>query len=106
MVASERAFARCLIAIVHAQFGSHMPTYRASFGKGFIIGAGAAAVWATARYYGRRAEVQHQLIDWERATSIALQACGAGAELPAGGAPRLFSRSFPACLVAAPACLY
>jgi coenzyme F420 biosynthesis associated uncharacterized protein len=77
------------MAIVHAQFGSHMPTYRASFGKGFIIGAGAAAVWAIARYYGRRAEVQHQLIDWERATSIALQACGAGAELPAGEKARL-----------------
>src|SRR5688572_4728586 len=60
-----------------------MPSYRASFGKGFMIGAGAAALWAIARYYGRRTEAKHQLIDWERATAFALQACGSGAVLPA-----------------------
>jgi coenzyme F420 biosynthesis associated uncharacterized protein len=65
-----------------------MPSYRASFGKGFLIGAGAAAVWAVARYYGR-SRTENRLIDWERATRFAIQACGAGAELPADHKARL-----------------
>jgi coenzyme F420 biosynthesis associated uncharacterized protein len=59
-----------------------MPGYRASFGKGFLIGASAAGLWAVARYYGR-SRAENQLIDWDRATKLAIQACGAGAELPA-----------------------
>jgi coenzyme F420 biosynthesis associated uncharacterized protein len=67
-----------------------MPSYRASFGRGFVIGAGAAAVWAVARYYGRRGEAQqNQLIDWDRAAKFAIQASGVGAELPAGEKARL-----------------
>ena len=69
-----------------------MPSYRASFGTGFLIGAGAATAWAVARYYARRngsAESQQRLIDWERATQVAIQVCGSGAELPAEEKARL-----------------
>jgi coenzyme F420 biosynthesis associated uncharacterized protein len=58
-----------------------MPSYRASFGRGFLIGVGAAAAFAVARYYTRRSEADTRLIDWERATSIAIRACGEGAVL-------------------------
>src|SRR5687767_1792040 len=68
--------------------GSIMPSYRASFGRGFLIGAGAATVWAIARHYGRR-RAEHQLIDWDRATKIAIQTCGSGAEMPAEDKARI-----------------
>src|SRR5919204_2568610 len=45
--------------------GSVMPSYRASFGTGFLIGAAAAAAWAVARYYGRRTGAPNTLIDWD-----------------------------------------
>src|SRR5919202_6198480 len=67
-----------------------MPSYRASFGKGFVIGAGAAAIWAVAQYYGRGGETESRLIDWDRATQIAIQVCGA-AELPPDERARLQS---------------
>jgi coenzyme F420 biosynthesis associated uncharacterized protein len=57
------------------------PMYRSSFARGFLIGAGAATMWAVARYYGRRAETENRLIDWERAAQIAVRTCGDGAEL-------------------------
>ena len=60
-----------------------MPSYRASFGRGFLIGAGAATAWAVARYYGRKNGAQRRLIDWDRATRIAIRACGDGAEMSA-----------------------
>lgn len=55
-----------------------MPSYRTSFTKGFLIGAGAAAAVAAAQYAARRRGVQQQLIDWDRATRFAVQACGDG----------------------------
>src|SRR5439155_13826142 len=67
---------------------SIMPRYRASFGTGFLIGAGAAAIWAAGRYYGRR-RAENRLIDWERATKFAIRACGPGAELAADEKARL-----------------
>src|SRR5438874_361709 len=67
---------------------SAMPSYRSSFGKGFLIGAGAATLWAVSRYYGRR-QTESRLIDWDRATRVAIQACGAGAELPSDEKARL-----------------
>ena len=66
-----------------------MPNYRASFGTGFLIGAGAATLYAVARYRSRRDGTQDQLIDWDRAAKIAIQACGSGAELPADDKARL-----------------
>ena len=73
-----------------------MANYRASFGTGFLIGAGAAAVWAVTRYHNRRngngTELQQQqqrLIDWDRATQVAVQVCGTGAEMPADEKDRL-----------------
>jgi len=61
-----------------------MPSYRAAFGKGVVIGAGVATAWAVARYYGRR-QACTQLIDWDRATSVAIRACGAGGALELDG---------------------
>jgi coenzyme F420 biosynthesis associated uncharacterized protein len=59
-----------------------MPGYRASFGTGLLIGAGAVAALAVARYYSKRsADTERRLIDWDRATQFAIQACGAGGEL-------------------------
>src|SRR5712691_4194494 len=65
-----------------------MPSYRAAFGKGVVIGAGVATAWAVARYYGRR-QACTQLIDWDRATSVAIRACGAGGALEPDGKARL-----------------
>ncbi len=65
-----------------------MPSYRSSFGKGFLLGAGAATIWAVVRYYGRK-QTEIRLIDWDRATKFAIQACGAGAEMPIDEKARL-----------------
>jgi coenzyme F420 biosynthesis associated uncharacterized protein len=66
-----------------------MASYRAAFGRGFVIGAGAAAAWAIARYYSSRNGARPQLIDWDRATKVAIQLCGPTAEMPADEKARL-----------------
>jgi coenzyme F420 biosynthesis associated uncharacterized protein len=58
-----------------------MPGYRSSFGRGLLIGAGAATMWAVARYYGRKSQSENRLIDWDRATRIAVRTCGDDADL-------------------------
>ena len=57
-----------------------MPSYRASFGKGFAVGAGAAVAYAAAYYY-RRSRAPGQLIDWDRAAKVAIRTCGNGTSL-------------------------
>ena len=57
-----------------------MPGYSASFGKGFLIGAGAATAVAVARYYGQR-RGEPRLIDWERASAVAIQTAGQGSAI-------------------------
>lgn len=51
-----------------------MADYRASLGRGLLVGAGAAALWAIARYYGRTTEAK--LIDWDWVTRVAERASG------------------------------
>jgi coenzyme F420 biosynthesis associated uncharacterized protein len=58
-----------------------MSTFRASFGTGLLVGASAATLWALARHYGRRNNAEPRLIDWERASRIALRTAGSGSEL-------------------------
>jgi coenzyme F420 biosynthesis associated uncharacterized protein len=65
-----------------------MPSYRASFARGALVGAGAVALWAASRYYGRERSSQG-LIDWDRAAEFAIRASGAGAELAADEKARL-----------------
>lgn len=72
-----------------------MPGYRTSFGTGLLVGAGAAVAWAVARHYNRDqrskrpAAGEQRLIDWDRATKFALQACGSGVSMPADEKARL-----------------
>ena len=47
-----------------------MPSYRASFARGALFGAGAVALWATARLYSKDRPTQG-LIDWDRAAEVA-----------------------------------
>lgn len=52
-----------------------MPGYRASFGTGLLIGVGVAAALAVARVY-TRGQTDRRLIDWERASRVAVRVAG------------------------------
>ena len=65
-----------------------MPSYRASFARGALVGAGAVALWATARRYGKDRPTEG-LIDWDRAAAFAIRASGPDAVLPTDEKARL-----------------
>lgn len=48
--------------------------YQAQLGKGMLVGASAAVLWAVARRYGREAE--RRMLDWEWALQVAVRSSG------------------------------
>src|ERR687883_391451 len=79
-----------------------MPGYATAFGRGLILGAGAALLYAAARESiaparprstePRQANDRDRLIDWELATTVAIRAAGRAPSLHPGARAQLHTQ--------------
>jgi coenzyme F420 biosynthesis associated uncharacterized protein len=79
-----------------------MPGYATAFGRGLILGAGAALLYAAARESiaparqpatdARHAEDRYRLIDWDLATNVAIRASGRMPTLHPGARAQLLAQ--------------